>query len=71
MPDPIDSPCLGVCMMDARTRTCFGCFRTPEEIQAWPRASRAERESILAELVARRKAAGLPASPLVQKTEEV
>ena len=33
MATALDSPCLGVCVIDARTDTCFGCFRTPKEIE--------------------------------------
>lgn len=70
MPTEIDSPCLGVCVMDARSGMCHGCFRTPDEIQMWPSATPAEKETTLAALQARRLAAGLPASPFVKKTEE-
>ena len=33
------SPCLGICIMDPRTRQCRGCLRTVEEIAAWYEAS--------------------------------
>jgi predicted Fe-S protein YdhL (DUF1289 family) len=56
--DPIPpSPCLGICLMDPRTRRCRGCLRTVEEIAAWYTASTAEKQAILWGLAARRAAA--------------
>ena len=51
------SPCLGICLMDPRTRTCRGCLRTIEEIAGWYNASNAEKHAILARLEARRREA--------------
>ena len=51
------SPCLGICLMDPRTRMCRGCLRTVEEIAAWYTASTAEKEALLGELAMRRAAA--------------
>jgi uncharacterized protein len=50
------SPCLGICLMDPRTRTCRGCLRTIEEIAGWYTASNAEKRAILKRLEARREA---------------
>jgi uncharacterized protein len=50
------SPCLGICLMDPRTRTCRGCLRTIEEIAGWYSASIAEKRAILARLDERRAA---------------
>jgi uncharacterized protein len=52
------SPCLGICLMDPRTRQCRGCLRTVEEIAAWYEASAAEKRALLAVLEARRAAVG-------------
>ena len=52
------SPCLGICLMDPRTRTCRGCLRTIEEIAGWYAASNAEKRAILARLDERRAASG-------------
>jgi uncharacterized protein len=60
----LQSPCLGVCVIDARNNQCYGCFRTPDEIQIWPRATDAEKQEILTGLRQRRLEAGLPESPL-------
>ncbi len=51
------SPCLGICLMDPRTRLCRGCLRTIEEISGWYAAAAAEKRVILARLAARRAAA--------------
>jgi len=61
----LQSPCLGVCVIDARSGRCHGCFRTPDEIHIWPRATKAQKQEILIELRQRRLDAGLPKSPLV------
>ena len=52
-PAPV-SPCLGICLMDPRTRTCRGCLRTIEEIAGWYNASNAEKRAILRRLDDRR-----------------
>ena len=55
------SPCLGICLMDPRTRMCRGCLRTIEEIAGWYAASPAEKRAIIEGLAARRSAAeGMP-----------
>ena len=51
------SPCLGICLMDPRTRTCRGCLRTIEEIKGWHEASATEKHAILGRLAVRRLAA--------------
>ena len=59
-PEPLTSPvspCLGICLMDPRTRMCRGCLRTIEEIRDWYRADAAEKRLILERLSARRGAA--------------
>jgi predicted Fe-S protein YdhL (DUF1289 family) len=59
MSEPLPpSPCLGICIMDPRTRQCRGCLRTVEEIARWYEASLAEKRELLAVLQARRAAAG-------------
>ena len=54
-PAPI-SPCLGICIMDPRTRQCRGCLRTIEEIAGWYEASVTEKRALLAVLAERRAA---------------
>ena len=60
-----ESPCIAVCMIDPKSRLCFGCGRTLPEIARWGRMESAERLSIMAELPARMAEAGLP--PLAPK----
>ena len=48
------SPCLGICIMDPRTRQCRGCLRTVEEIARWYEATPAEKRALLTVLEARR-----------------
>ena len=55
-PGPV-SPCLGICLMDPRTRMCRGCLRTIEEIAGWYAASPSGKRAILERLAARRSAA--------------
>lgn len=56
----IGSPCVGVCVIDARVGSCYGCFRTPAEITVWPSATDTEKRDILIKLDARRDDAGMP-----------
>lgn len=56
------SPCTKVCSIDRRTGWCLGCYRTGEEIGAWPAMSSQAKLALLAHLPARRQMAG-PASP--------
>jgi len=58
MSEPLPpSPCLGICIMDPRTRQCRGCLRTVEEIAAWYEATPAEKRALVAVLDTRRAAA--------------
>ncbi len=70
MTSAVDSPCLGVCVIDARTDTCYGCFRTPREIGGWPRASEEERRATLKNLIARRREAGMPDLPFYEEVSD-
>lgn len=51
--DEPDSPCQSICMIHPRARICVGCFRTGEEIAAWPRLSPEARKHLMAELPSR------------------
>ena len=50
----IATPCIKVCIVDGRSGLCVGCPRSLEEIAAWGRLTAEERESLMAELPARR-----------------
>jgi predicted Fe-S protein YdhL (DUF1289 family) len=52
--DPVLSPCIGVCVMDAASGLCTGCLRTLGEIAAWSAASEEVRRAIKAALPQRR-----------------
>lgn len=54
-----ETPCLAVCMIDPRTKLCFGCGRTLPEIARWHAMESAERLALIALLPARMSDAGL------------
>jgi predicted Fe-S protein YdhL (DUF1289 family) len=49
----IESPCVKICTLDARTATCLGCGRTVDEIARWRAMTAGERARVMAELPAR------------------
>jgi hypothetical protein len=49
----IESPCIKICTLDARSGLCLGCGRTVDEIARWTAMSVAERSRVMAELSAR------------------
>jgi len=49
----LESPCVKICTLDARSAVCLGCGRTIEEIARWTAMSVAERARVMAELPAR------------------
>lgn len=63
-----ESPCIAVCMIDPKSRLCFGCGRTLPEIARWGRMTSDERLSIMAELSDRMANAGL--QPLTPATND-
>ena len=54
-----ETPCIAVCMMDPKTKLCFGCGRTLPEIARWHRMEGAERLAVMEGLAARMAEAGL------------
>ena len=52
-PEPIETPCVSVCIVDGMTSTCIGCARTLPEIAQWTKFTPARRREITAELPAR------------------
>jgi uncharacterized protein len=59
-----ETPCIAVCMMDPRTKLCFGCGRTLPEIARWHQMDSAERMAVMEGLAERMAEAGL--EPTVQ-----
>lgn len=47
------SPCVNVCVMDAQTGCCKGCWRTLEEIATWSQMSEAQRQQVWQQLPGR------------------
>jgi predicted Fe-S protein YdhL (DUF1289 family) len=54
-----ETPCVAVCMIDPKTKLCFGCGRTLPEIARWHAMESVERLAVLALLPARMADAGL------------
>nr|WP_211467240.1 DUF1289 domain-containing protein [Collimonas silvisoli] len=51
-----ESPCINVCVMNAGSGLCEGCWRTLDEIAAWSSASDEQKRSIWQHILQRRKA---------------
>jgi predicted Fe-S protein YdhL (DUF1289 family) len=51
----VNSPCISVCVINAETGYCLGCFRTTDEIENWLQRSPAERARIIHQLERRRQ----------------
>lgn len=49
------SPCVSICVIDAGTGFCLGCYRTRGEIEGWPRFSTAEKLCVLGATERRRQ----------------
>jgi predicted Fe-S protein YdhL (DUF1289 family) len=49
----IESPCVKICTLDARSGLCLGCGRTIDEITRWGAMSAADRDRVMIELPAR------------------
>jgi predicted Fe-S protein YdhL (DUF1289 family) len=51
--EPMETPCIKVCVIDPKTRQCSGCKRTIDEIARWSSMPDKERRRIMADLAAR------------------
>jgi len=49
-PTMIESPCVKICTLDARSGLCLGCGRTIDEIACWTAMSATERARVMGEL---------------------
>lgn len=56
----IDSPCVKICTLDARSGLCLGCGRTVDEIARWSAMSPAELARVMGELPTRFTGPGEP-----------
>ena len=52
----VPSPCIKVCVMDARRELCTGCWRTLGEIAAWGGMNDDARLATLARIAERQQA---------------
>ena len=59
----IETPCVKICTLDARSGMCLGCGRSIDEIARWTAMSAAERARVMSELPAR-LAASKPANAI-------
>jgi uncharacterized protein len=46
----LETPCVNICLLDAKTGLCAGCGRSLGEIAGWASMSDSERRAIMAEL---------------------
>jgi len=53
-PAPIKTPCVKVCVVDAATGLCMGCYRQLSEVAGWAKLSDDERTAIMADLPGRK-----------------
>ncbi|HMQ94370.1 MAG TPA: DUF1289 domain-containing protein [Amaricoccus sp.] len=51
--EPVESPCIKVCVVHPEARLCMGCYRSIEEITGWSRMSPEARRAVMAELPSR------------------
>ena len=59
--DEVASPCINVCVMDAASGFCIGCWRTLDEIAAWSGLDAAAKRAVLAAIRKRRARAAASA----------
>ena len=50
----VESPCVKLCKLDPVSGYCLGCYRTIEEITAWPGLGREEKLRVYEELEKRK-----------------
>ncbi|HET7098202.1 MAG TPA: DUF1289 domain-containing protein [Casimicrobiaceae bacterium] len=50
----VASPCISVCVMDAGSGFCIGCWRTLDEIAAWSVLDADAKRAVLAAICERR-----------------
>lgn len=55
MVEPVESPCVKVCAIDATTGWCLGCGRTMREIAGWSSLPPQVRTQVMSELEARKE----------------
>lgn len=58
MAQSVQSPCIGLCVLDPETGFCKGCFRSIVEIGAWLGLDDDGRREVLARVAERRRSRG-------------
>jgi predicted Fe-S protein YdhL (DUF1289 family) len=53
----METPCINVCVIEAGTGLCAGCWRSLDEIARWATMTNEERRRIMAALADRRRRA--------------
>jgi len=53
----LSSPCVKICVVDPLAGLCIGCGRSVAEISMWPEMQESERQTVMAELPDRMRAA--------------
>ena len=51
--EPVASPCIRLCVIHPPSGLCLGCYRTGEEIAAWPAMTPEARRALMADLPGR------------------
>jgi hypothetical protein len=51
----LETPCVNICLLDAKTGLCVGCGRTIKEIAGWASMSDSERRAIMHALPVRKE----------------
>jgi uncharacterized protein len=60
----VESPCIGVCIIDEATGLCEGCLRTLDEVAVWGSSSAEQRHAILAAIDRRRTRSAIDRPPV-------
>jgi uncharacterized protein len=51
----METPCINVCVIDAASGLCLGCYRTRDEIAGWSHMAPEGRRRLMANLASRRE----------------
>jgi len=54
MSEPVKSPCISVCKLDA-CNVCIGCWRTLDEIAAWSALNDRQKAAVLEQCALRQR----------------
>jgi uncharacterized protein len=60
----VESPCVGVCIIDEARGLCEGCLRTLDEVAVWGSSTAEQRSAILAAVDRRRAPSAIDRPPV-------